>query len=147
MIDARCRSRRQTSMFLRVLASLVGCVLGSQALAQVAPRSSPASDPQFSAAASEPILPPLIPWEGRSRALVVAKDDPWITPAETMALRKTPSYDETFAWLRKLVAAALKDIYRAIDPAAAEAALTAFEVGAWGRKYAAIGQSWRRAWG
>jgi putative transposase len=48
---------------------------------------------------------------------------------------------------RKPVAAALKDIYRAIDPAAAEAALAAFEAGPWGRKYAAIGQSWRRAWG
>ena len=48
---------------------------------------------------------------------------------------------------RKAVAAALKDIYRAIDPAAAEAALAAFEAGRWGRKYAAIGQSWRRAWG
>jgi len=48
---------------------------------------------------------------------------------------------------RKAVAAALKDIYRALDPGAAEAALAAFEAGAWGRKYAAIGQAWRRAWG
>jgi putative transposase len=48
---------------------------------------------------------------------------------------------------RKLVAAALKDIYRAVDPVAAEAALAAFEAGPWGRRYAAIGQSWRRAWG
>jgi putative transposase len=48
---------------------------------------------------------------------------------------------------RKPVAAALRDIYRAIDPAAAEAALAAFEASPWGRKYAAIGQSWRRAWG
>ena len=43
---------------------------------------------------------------------------------------------------RKAVAAALKDIYRAID----EAALAAFEASPWGRKYPAIGQSWRRAW-
>jgi putative transposase len=48
---------------------------------------------------------------------------------------------------RKPVAAALKDIYRAVDPVAAEAALAAFEAGPWGRKYPAIGQSWRRAWG
>ncbi len=48
---------------------------------------------------------------------------------------------------RRAVAAALKDIYRALDPAAAEAALAAFEAGPRGRKYAAIGQSWRRAWG
>jgi putative transposase len=48
---------------------------------------------------------------------------------------------------RKPVAAALKDIYRAVDATAGEAALAAFEDGTWGRKYPAIGQSWRRAWG
>jgi len=47
---------------------------------------------------------------------------------------------------RKAVAAALKDIYRAIDAAAAEAALGAFETGEWGRKYPAIGMAWRRVW-
>src|SRR3954464_1819715 len=47
---------------------------------------------------------------------------------------------------RRTVAAALKEIYRAVDPVAAEAALTAFEAGPWGLKYAAIGPSWRRAW-
>jgi hypothetical protein len=45
---------------------------------------------------------------------------------------------------RKAVAAALKDIYRAIDAAAGEAALAAFDEGPWGRRYPAIGQSWRR---
>jgi putative transposase len=48
---------------------------------------------------------------------------------------------------RKAVAAALKDIYRAIDAAAGEKALAAFEAGPWGQKYPAIAQSWRRAWG
>ena len=48
---------------------------------------------------------------------------------------------------RKAVAAALKEVYRAVDTAAGEAALAAFEEGPWGRKYPAIGQSWRRAWG
>jgi putative transposase len=47
---------------------------------------------------------------------------------------------------RKPVATALKDIYRAVDATTAEAALTAFEAGEWGRKYPAISQSWRRAW-
>jgi putative transposase len=47
---------------------------------------------------------------------------------------------------RKLVAGALKDIYRAIDAAAAEAALSAFEAGFWGQKYPAIGMAWRRVW-
>lgn len=47
---------------------------------------------------------------------------------------------------RKAVAAALKAVYQAVDATAAEAALAAFEAGAWGQKYPAIGQSWRRAW-
>jgi putative transposase len=47
---------------------------------------------------------------------------------------------------RKAVAAALKDIYRAVDHVAAADALDAFEAGAWGQKYPAIVQSWRRAW-
>jgi putative transposase len=34
-----------------------------------------------------------------------------------------------------------------VDATTAEAALTAFEAGEWGRKYPAISQSWRRAWG
>jgi putative transposase len=47
---------------------------------------------------------------------------------------------------RKAVAAALKDIYRAVDDTAGGAALEAFAAGPWGQKYPAIGQSWRRAW-
>jgi putative transposase len=47
---------------------------------------------------------------------------------------------------RKAIAAALKAVYRAVDAEAGEKALTAFEEGFWGRKYPAIGQSWRRAW-
>jgi putative transposase len=47
---------------------------------------------------------------------------------------------------RKAVAAALKDIYRAMDAAAAEAALGAFETSEWGLKYPAIGMAWRRVW-
>ena len=44
------------------------------------------------------------------------------------------------------IAEALKNIYRAVDASAAEAALIAFEAAPWGQKYPAIGQSWRRAW-
>src|ERR687885_2117987 len=47
---------------------------------------------------------------------------------------------------RKAVAAALKEIYRARDAKAGEAALDAFAEGPWGRKYPAIVQSWRRHW-
>jgi hypothetical protein len=47
---------------------------------------------------------------------------------------------------RKPIATALKEIYRAVDAAAAEVALTGFEQTPWDQKYPAIGQSWRRAW-
>ncbi|GBQ19614.1 transposase [Gluconacetobacter sacchari DSM 12717] len=51
------------------------------------------------------------------------------------------------AWKdRKSVATALKDIYRAVDAEAGKAALAAFAESSWGRKYAAIVQSWERAW-
>src|SRR5687768_10419329 len=52
------------------------------------------------------ILPPAPEYKGASRALIVPTGDPWITPAETTQLRTTPRYDETVAYLRKLVASA-----------------------------------------
>lgn len=52
------------------------------------------------------ILPREIPWNGASRALVVPANDPWITPSEKDQLRTTPRYDETVAYLKRLVAAA-----------------------------------------
>ncbi|HEX9638512.1 MAG TPA: M14 family metallopeptidase [Acidobacteriota bacterium] len=56
--------------------------------------------------ASVAVLPPEPPWSGRSRSLAVAADDPWATPCERSGFRATPSYDETFVWLRRLVDAA-----------------------------------------
>ena len=57
------------------------------------------------ASAQTPILPPLIPWDGASRALVVPANDPWITPSEAGGLKTTPRYDETVAYLNRLVKA------------------------------------------
>jgi hypothetical protein len=53
-----------------------------------------------------PILPPAQPWNGASRALAVPANDAWITPSEASGFRTTPRYDETVAYLRRLVAAA-----------------------------------------
>jgi putative transposase len=47
---------------------------------------------------------------------------------------------------RKLMVPALKAIYRATDAEAGRAALDDFEAGAWGTRYPAIVQSWRRNW-
>lgn len=47
---------------------------------------------------------------------------------------------------RQAFAAALKPIYTAPSAEAAEAELTAFEQGPWGKKYPTVAPSWRRAW-
>ena len=47
---------------------------------------------------------------------------------------------------RKPIAAELKAIYRATDADLARKALEDFDAGAWGRKYPAVAQSWRRNW-
>ena len=62
--------------------------------------------PGASAEAPEPVLPPLEPWEGGSLELAVPPDDPWATPFERDGMVRSPSYDETVAWLERLVAAA-----------------------------------------
>ncbi|TDI11816.1 MAG: carboxypeptidase [Acidobacteria bacterium] len=56
-------------------------------------------------ATDEAILPPELSWDGASRALMAPADHAWITPAEVSGLTRTPSYDETFAWLDRLVQA------------------------------------------
>jgi murein tripeptide amidase MpaA len=53
-------------------------------------------------AIAEDFLPPLQPWGGASEALIAKPDDPWITPSEKTGLTETPSYEETFAYVRKL---------------------------------------------
>jgi transposase-like protein len=47
---------------------------------------------------------------------------------------------------RKLVAAALRPVYRAPTAEAAAQYLAEFEAGPWGVKFPTIGASWRRAW-
>lgn len=47
---------------------------------------------------------------------------------------------------RKAIASALKSVYRADNADAGLAALEVFEQSAWGQKYPAITQSWRRHW-
>src|SRR5690349_4679576 len=47
---------------------------------------------------------------------------------------------------RQLVAPALKEIYRARNADAGQAALDAFDEGPWGRNYPVIAQTWRRHW-
>ncbi len=57
-------------------------------------------------AAPAPSLPPVPAWNGRSRQLIRPASDPWVTPTEASGFRRTPSYDSTVAWLRRLAQAA-----------------------------------------
>src|SRR5688572_7435238 len=59
----------------------------------------------LSTALQNPVLPPALPWNGASRALMLPATDPWVTPSEATEFRTTPRYDETVAYLRRLVAA------------------------------------------
>jgi murein tripeptide amidase MpaA len=52
-----------------------------------------------------PSLPPAPAWNGVSRQLIRPPSDPWITPAEASGFRRTPAYDVTVAWLRRLAEA------------------------------------------
>jgi putative transposase len=81
--------------------------------------------------------------KGFPEAIGVAFPDTTVQTCTVHLLRHSLDF---VSWKdRRLVAAELKAIYRAVDPVAAEAALTAFEAGPWSQKYAAIGPSWRRA--
>lgn len=50
-------------------------------------------------------LPPLLPWSGKSEALVAPPADPWITPAEQAGFVDTPNYVATREWIDRIVAA------------------------------------------
>lgn len=69
-----------------------GCVLlAAPVLAQPAPQSG--------------YLPPALPWQGKSEALVAGPEDPWITPAERGNFATTPRIADVRAWLERLDAA------------------------------------------
>lgn len=51
---------------------------------------------------SQYFLPPIIPWHGKTEELIVAKNDPWITPAEKSDFKSTPTLAETIAYLKWL---------------------------------------------
>ena len=84
------------------LGAAVLCLAGSgmaQPLARAPMPDMPVSDMPMSA------LPPALPWSGASEALVVDRDDPWITPAERAGFATSPRYGEVQAWLKRLDAA------------------------------------------
>ena len=51
------------------------------------------------------ILPPVLDWKGESEKLIVSNSHPWVTPTEKSGFVRTPDYEETMAWLKKLAIA------------------------------------------
>lgn len=51
---------------------------------------------------AQDIMPPVLPWDGKSRELIVNASDPWATPFEKSGGLESPTYTETMAWLEKL---------------------------------------------
>ena len=52
--------------------------------------------------AARDVLPPLLPWDGKSQTLIAKPSNPWITVTEKSDFRFSPSYEETMEWLEKL---------------------------------------------
>lgn len=50
------------------------------------------------------ILPPPLPWSGKSERWVAGAGDQWITPAERAGFATSPRYAEVRAWLERLAA-------------------------------------------
>jgi hypothetical protein len=48
------------------------------------------------------VLPPALPWSGRSEALLLPASHPWATPFEASGGLRTPRYGETVAFLGRL---------------------------------------------
>ncbi|MBT8061695.1 MAG: M14 family metallopeptidase [Xanthomonadales bacterium] len=88
------------------LAAVLFCILAVACFprAQAEPGSEALPERLFNT--YEQFLPPQQAWSGRSESLLVDASHPWVTPAELGKLTATPSYDETIAWLSRLVAAA-----------------------------------------
>ncbi len=103
MSSGRAGTRAHGRLGARVAACVATATLGC-ILAHASTVGDAHAEPDLPAL--HEILPPEIPWNGASRALVVADDDPWITPSEQSGLTRTPRYDETVAWVRRLCAAA-----------------------------------------
>jgi len=53
---------------------------------------------------AQDIMPPLLPWNGKSKELLMDKTNKWITPFEISGGLESPTYAETMAWIEKLAA-------------------------------------------
>ena len=52
---------------------------------------------------AQDIIPPLLPWYGKSKELLVDKTHKWVTPFELSDGLESPTYAETMEWIENLV--------------------------------------------
>ena len=98
-------ARLTLKLCLGMGASLSVCQLG------VAADDAPTQDATIAAPSpqiattfvNDAILPPSIEWHGASEQLLLGPDETWATPFEQHGYKTSPSYDDTFAWLDKLI--------------------------------------------
>jgi hypothetical protein len=64
--------------------------------------SDPSSNAFFERLEPYSWLPQEHAWHGASESIIVTDEHPWITPAEQSRFIKTPNYEESIAWLKKL---------------------------------------------
>ncbi|WP_394204305.1 M14 family metallopeptidase [Shewanella waksmanii] len=89
-------------MRLRTL-TVIGLLASCSTLPALADNHTPT--PQIANTyVNDAILPAIMPWQGNSETLLRAADDEWATPFEQLGHKTSPNYDETFAWLDKLIA-------------------------------------------
>ncbi|WP_373290761.1 M14 family metallopeptidase [Shewanella gelidii] len=72
--------------------------------ATATPHSNEVTQAHGNSYVNDTILPPLEPWQGNSEQLMVDANDPWATPFEQSQGFASPNYDDTIAWLDKLIA-------------------------------------------
>lgn len=56
----------------------------------------------LTASTAQSILPPIIPWNGKSELLIAKSNNPWLSPTEKSDFITTPDYNETMNWFKKL---------------------------------------------
>jgi hypothetical protein len=81
-------------------------VLGTLGAAAVPAQDRPEKTVVLGDPSSQVVLPPELPWSGKSRELALAPGETWATPCEEGGLEITPRYAETVDWLSALADAA-----------------------------------------
>ena len=87
-------------MRIAVITSLLFSTLITSAFAETNKTLQPVVGETY---VNDTILPPQIPWQGKSESLLQSSDNPWVTDFELSGYIDSPSYQRTFDWLDQLI--------------------------------------------